>query len=80
MNQPERQSERETSPPKPNLLQVMISTLAAAFGVQSEKNRQRDFTRGSVWTYIFAGLLFTAFFVLGVALLVKLVLSSAGVN
>lgn len=30
----------------PTLLQMMHSVLAAAFGVQSGKNRARDFTHG----------------------------------
>lgn len=42
---------------------IFLSVLAAAVGVQSDKNRQRDFTRFSPWPYIFVGLIFTALFV-----------------
>ena len=39
--------------------QVLGSTLAAAFGVQSSKNRERDFTRGKAHQFIFMGIGFT---------------------
>ncbi|WP_444930838.1 DUF2970 domain-containing protein [Microbulbifer sp. SSSA002] len=63
---------------KPNVGQVVISTLAAAIGVQSNKNRERDFQSGSIMTYIIAGVVFTAIFVIGLALLVKIVLGNMG--
>lgn len=79
MNRPEDPSEREApSHRKPGFWQVAISTLAAAFGVQSSKNRERDFSRGNVYTYIAAGVIFTAVFVLAVVGVVKLVLANAG--
>lgn len=65
-------------PQKPNVFQIILSTLAAAFGVQSSKNRERDFTSGSITTYIVAGVIFTGIFVLLVVLLVRLVLANAG--
>jgi uncharacterized membrane protein len=63
---------------KPNLLQVIASMLAGAFGVQSEKNRLRDFQHGSAKAYIVAGIIGTVIFVLTVYGVVKLVLSGAG--
>ena len=63
---------------KPSFWQIVISTIAAAFGVQSDKNRQRDFKHGSVMPYIVAGVIFTVAFVLTVVLVVQLVLSGAG--
>lgn len=68
----------DQKPKKPNVFQIVLSTLAAAFGVQSSKNRERDFTSGSVATYIIAGVIFTAVFVLGVLFIVRLVLANAG--
>jgi hypothetical protein len=59
--------------------QVIGSTLAAAIGVQKRANRERDFSRGRPMQFIIAGILFTALFVLIVALVVRLVLSQAGV-
>ena len=44
--------------------QVLGSTLAAAFGVQSSKNRERDFTHGKASHFILMGIGFTAVFVL----------------
>ncbi len=73
-------SSKDTQPKKkPNLFQVILSTLAAAFGVQSSKNRERDFNHGSITTYIVSGILFTVVFVLVVVFVVRLVLSQAGV-
>ncbi len=62
---------------KPSFWQIVLSTIAAAFGVQSDKNRKRDFKHGSVMPYIVAGVIFTALFVIAVALVVKVVLQSA---
>lgn len=58
----------------PNLLQVVGSVLAAAFGVQSEKNRQRDFQHGNVATFISVGVVATILFVLLIYGTVKLVI------
>lgn len=57
---------------------VVSSVFAAGLGVQSSKNRERDFTEGSAGTFIAAGLIFTVLFIGGVYLLVQIVLKSAG--
>lgn len=63
----------------PSAWQIIKSTVAAAFGVQSEANRERDFgSRKSVYVYIASGIIFTTLFVLGVAWVVRLVLANAG--
>ena len=59
--------------------EMLQSVLAAAFGVQSGKNRARDFSRGKPSHFIILGVLFTAVFVLVLFGLVKLVLGLAGV-
>jgi len=56
------------------LLQLIGSTLAAAVGVQSSANRQRDFTHGKAVHFIFMGILFTVVFVLTVLGVVNWVL------
>lgn len=61
------------------LWQMLLSVLAAAFGVQSGKNRARDFARGKPSHFIILGLLFTGLFVLAIFAVVKLVLYLAGV-
>ncbi|MGD7034721.1 DUF2970 domain-containing protein [Methylotuvimicrobium buryatense] len=55
---------------KPTILSVIKSVFAAAVGVQSDKNRQRDFEHGNLSTYIIVGIIFTVLFVALLALLV----------
>ena len=59
---------------KPTIIQVIKSVLAAAIGVQSDKNRQKDFEQGSFPIYIVVGLVFTVLFVFGLIFLVSTVL------
>jgi hypothetical protein len=63
--------------PRVTPLQVVASTVAAAFGVQSSRNRARDFAAGKPVHFILAGVAFTVLFVLGMILLVRLVLTAA---
>ena len=62
-----------TKPVKPSLWQVIRSVLAAAIGVQSEKNRKEDFHSSSIWPFIAGGIVFTVLFVLALIGLVSLV-------
>lgn len=62
---------------KLGLWEIVTSTVAAAFGVQSRRNRERDFTAGKPSHFIIAGIVFTVLFVLGMIVLVNLVLRSA---
>lgn len=59
---------------KPTITQVIKSVLSAAIGVQSDDNRQKDFTQGSFSTYVIAGLIFTVLFVSGLVFLVSTIL------
>ncbi len=59
---------------KPTITQVIKSVLAAAIGVQSDENRQKDFEQGSLSTYIIAGVVFTVLFVCGLIFLVSAIL------
>lgn len=68
----------EQPPSPPTLWQMLHSVLAAAFGVQSGKNRARDFSQGKPCHFIALGLLFTLVFVLLLVGVVKLVLHLAG--
>ncbi|MGE6792806.1 Protein of unknown function [Pseudomonas guineae] len=61
------------------LWEMLQSVLSAALGVQSGKNRSRDFSRGKPSHFIILGVLFTATFVLVIFAVVKLVLHLAGV-
>ena len=55
------------------LFQVIGSSLAAAFGVQSKENKIRDFERGKPHQFIIAGILFTLLFLVGMIALVNLI-------
>jgi hypothetical protein len=60
------------------LLQVIGSVLMAGLGVQSSKNKERDFKQGNFKSFIIVGLAFTVLFVVAVATVVSTVLNSAG--
>lgn len=72
-------TQERRAPAKPNLWQVISSVLAAFFGVQSEANRQRDFTGGNAAMFIAVGIVMTVLLVLGLILLVRVILAQAGV-
>ncbi len=62
-----------------SLRQMLHSVLAAALGVQSQRNRARDFSRGKPSHFIVLGVLFTGLFVLLLVGLAKLARHLAGV-
>ena len=55
--------------------QILQSTLAAAFGVQSQKNREKDFEEGNAGWFILAGIVFTVIFIFTVLTVVNLVVA-----
>ena len=61
------------------LWRVVISVMQAALGVQSGKNRERDFSKGRPAAYIIAGLIFTIVFILVLYGVVKMIMHFAGV-
>lgn len=62
----------------PTFWQMLHSVMAAAFGVQSGKNRARDFTHGKPSHFVILGILFTAVFAMTLYGIVQLVLLLAG--
>ncbi|MEM6545678.1 MAG: DUF2970 domain-containing protein [Pseudomonadota bacterium] len=58
-----------------SLRELIGSGLAAALGVQSGKNRERDFNNGKASSFIALGIVFTAIFIGSVLTIVNLVLS-----
>ena len=66
-------SDNERQPPVAKLswLSLLQSVFAAALGVQSAKNRDRDFSDGNAGVFIIAGLVFAAVFVGSLVLLVQ---------
>ena len=77
MNDPDRPPEEQDDKPL-SLLQVIGSTLSAAFGVQSSRNRERDFARGKISHFIAAGIGLTVVFIVIIIVVVNLVLSNMG--
>lgn len=63
----------------PSFWQMVHSILSAALGVQSHKNRQRDFTYGKPVHFLMLGLVFTVLFVLVLIGVVWLVVDMAGI-
>jgi len=61
----------------PTFWQMLDSILAAAFGVQSGKNRARDFTHGKASHFIAMGTVFTLLFILILIGLVQLAMHLA---
>lgn len=80
MSEQEQDTAREESEKRKalNPLHVISSVLAAGLGVQSSKNRERDFKQGRVGVFIVAGIVFTLLFMGTVFTVVQLVLKSAG--
>ena len=66
--------DKPEQPKPPSLLEVAFSVIAAAFGVQNSKNRERDFTTGNPLVFIAAGLIFTILFVLIIIGVVNLII------
>ena len=58
--------------------QLLKSTFSAFLGVQSNANRERDFTQGKMSHFIWMGLLFGIVFVLTIIGVVQLVLHFTG--
>lgn len=71
-------ADMETQQPeteKPGLFAVILSVLAALFGVQTEANRKRDFSSGNPLPYIIVFIVLLVLFVFAMVGLVGLVIS-----
>jgi len=67
-------SHNEKQKLKPSFWQITLSVGAALFGVQNDKNRQRDFQGGNIVHYIIAGIIGVTLMVFGLVLIVNSVL------
>ena len=65
-------------PASMNPLHVISSVFAAGLGVQSSKNRERDFKQGNFKMFVITGIAFTLLFIGMVFAVVTMVLKSAG--
>lgn len=72
-------AEKQDKPNKINILSMIGSIFAAAIGVQSNKNRERDFEHGKFHHFIIGGIIFAVLFIFAVIGIVKLVMHNAGV-
>lgn len=57
-----------------NLKQTIGSVLSAFLGVQSDKNRERDFTQGKFSHFVIVGLVGVVLFVLALVTVVALII------
>lgn len=72
-----KDEENKQESKKLTLRQLVGSILAGAVGVQSGKNRERDFESGSLLPFVIGGLVFTALFIGSIVLLVNYLLSTS---
>ena len=68
--------EDTTGPPR--IRQVAVSVLAAMFGVQSNRNRERDFRHGKPAHFVLVGLVATLVFVVALWFAVKAIIALTG--
>lgn len=86
MNNDDKSSEEPPAPPAEpereslTVWQIVGSALAAGFGVQSSRNRERDFAKGRPGQFIVVGIVLTVLFVVVMVALVNLVLSGTGAS
>jgi hypothetical protein len=62
----------------PGIFSVIASVLAAMIGIQSDKNRERDFESGNMGSYIFVGIVMVFIFIMTLISIVDSILESAG--
>jgi len=58
--------------------QILLSTLSAFIGVQSNANHERDFKYGKISHFILIGLLFGLVFICTLVLVVRIVMRVSG--
>lgn len=75
---PDTSDQGKEATPRHGLLDVLKSILWGALGVQSNKNREKDFQHGSLKAFLIAGAIFTVLFILTVMTVVKLALRGTG--
>ena len=71
-------ADKEKSKKKVSFLSTMSSVVAASFGVQTNKNRERDFEQGKFHHFVIGGIVFAVLFILFLVGLVKIVMHQAG--
>ena len=77
-NSPDKRDSADNRDEKHGFLDILKSILWGALGVQSNKNREKDFQHGSLKAFLVAGVIFTVVFILLVMAVVKLALRDTG--
>ena len=72
----ENQDPSDPNDNKVSLLSVFGSVLSAIFGIQSDKNRERDFQQNSATSYIVVGIIMVIGLVITMIIVVNSVISS----
>ena len=54
-----------------SLLRILMSTLAAFIGVQSDKNRREDFQQSSIVPFMITGIILATLFILGLIFIAR---------
>lgn len=72
-----QQPTESTSEQKYSFGSLIKALFAGAIGVQSDKNREKDFSQGRLLHFVIGGIVFTLLFILTIATIVGLVLSNA---
>ncbi|PIP81406.1 MAG: hypothetical protein COW84_00010 [Gammaproteobacteria bacterium CG22_combo_CG10-13_8_21_14_all_40_8] len=62
------------------LLQIIFSVISAMFGVQNQKNYERDFANGNSTTFIVVGIIMILIFIGTLMTIVSEVIESSGVQ
>lgn len=62
----------------PGIFSIIGSVLAAMIGIQSDKNRERDFESGNMGSYIFVGIVMVLIFIFTLISIVDSILESSG--
>lgn len=71
-------SDPEKDGDKVSFLSMVQSVIAGIFGVQSDKNREKDFNKGDASQFIALGIAATVILLITMILVVRSVLESAG--
>ena len=61
----------------PSIKDTFKSVAAAFFGVQSNKNREKDFSQGKISHFIVVGIISVAIFIAALILIVNLVMPAS---
>lgn len=74
---PQTENQAEEHRSGTGLINVIVSVFASIFGVQSDKNRNRDFEKGKASDYIMVGILVVLGIMIGMIVLVNTIIASA---